>query len=60
MSSLSRALAILDLFDVETPVRSLDEINAALAYSRATGYRYVKDLVASGLLQRAEFVLPIT
>lgn len=52
MSSLGRMLAILDLFDGAHPMRSADEICEALHYSRPTGYRYVKELVAAGLLMR--------
>jgi len=52
MTSPARALAILDLFTEEAPVWCADAINEALAYTRATGYRYVKDLVEAGLLQK--------
>jgi DNA-binding IclR family transcriptional regulator len=52
MTSPARALAVLDLFSRERPVWQPDEINAALGYTRATGYRYVKDLVEAGLLQK--------
>ena len=52
MTSPSRVFAILDLFSHEHPVWQPDEINAALGYSRPTGYRYVKDLVDAGLLQK--------
>lgn len=52
MSSPSRVFAILDLFTEENPVWQPDNINAALGYSRPTGYRYVKELVEVGLLQK--------
>jgi DNA-binding IclR family transcriptional regulator len=52
MSSPSRAIAILGLFTQNRPIWSADEINEALGYSRATGYRYVKDLMDAGLLQK--------
>lgn len=52
MTSPARALAVLDLFSRERPVLQPDEINEALGYTRATGYRYVKDLVEAGLLQK--------
>lgn len=52
MTSPSRVLAILGLFSREHPVWTTDEINEALGYTRATGYRYVKDLVAAGLLRK--------
>jgi len=52
LSSPSRALAVLGLFSKDRAVWHADKINAALGYARATGYRYVKDLVAAGLLQK--------
>lgn len=52
MSSPSRVFAILDLFTRERPIWSPDEINEALAYSRPTGYRYVKELVDAGMLRK--------
>lgn len=53
MSSLSRMLGILDLFGAESPVLSADDIIARRKVSRPTGYRYVRELVAAGLLVRA-------
>ena len=52
MTSPARALAVLDLFSRERPVWQPDEITEALGYTRATGYRYVKDLVEAGFLQK--------
>jgi len=52
MSSLSRVLAILDLFTEAQPTWHSDEIMAALNYARPTAYRYIKDLVFAGYLQR--------
>lgn len=52
MTSPSRVFAILNLFSEERPVWHTDEINEALGYTRATGYRYVKDLVEAGFLQK--------
>ena len=52
MTSSSRALAILSLFDEQHPVWHTDEINEAAGYTRATGYRYVKDLVEFGFLRK--------
>lgn len=52
MSSPRRMLAVLDLFTAEHPVWAIDDIMQALAYARATGYRYIKDLVDAGLLQK--------
>ena len=52
MTSPARALAILDLFDEARPVWHTDAVNAVLGYTRATGYRYVKDLVEAGFLKK--------
>lgn len=52
MTSPSRVLAILGLFSREQAIWTTDEINEALGYTRATGYRYVKELVAAGLLRK--------
>jgi len=52
MSSLSRILAILDLFTEARPTWQSDDIMAALNYSRPTTYRYIKDLAETGFLQR--------
>ena len=52
MTSPARVFAILHLFGEEHPVWHADDINTALGYSRATGYRYVKDLVEAGFLQK--------
>lgn len=52
MTSPARVFAILDLFTRERPIWQTDEINEALGYSRPTGYRYVKELVDAGMLQK--------
>ncbi|MGV3569925.1 MAG: IclR family transcriptional regulator [Ramlibacter sp.] len=52
MSSTAKVFAILDLFTSEQPIWQPDEINEALGYSRPTGYRYVKELVDAGMLQK--------
>lgn len=52
MSSPARVLAILNLFDADNPVWNPDDINIKLGYSRTTGYRYVKELVDLGYLQK--------
>lgn len=52
MSSASRIFAILNLFSPERPVWATDEIIAHLGYTRPTGYRYVRELVEAGLLQK--------
>lgn len=53
MTSSTKVFAILNLFDEAHPVWHADEINEKLSYTRATGYRYVKDLVAAGFLRKA-------
>ena len=50
MTSPARVFAILNLFDEDHPVWHTDDINSALGYARATGYRYVRDLVEAGFL----------
>jgi DNA-binding IclR family transcriptional regulator len=52
MSSLSRMLAVLDLFTAAQPVWTAEDMIAKLGTSRPTGYRYVRELVAVGLLMR--------
>jgi len=52
MSSPSRVFAILDLFTLEHPAWYTDEIIRTLGYTRPTGYRYVKELVEAGFLQK--------
>lgn len=52
MSSPSRVFAILDLFTEKNPIWQPDKINDVLGYSRPTGYRYVKELVEAGFLQK--------
>jgi len=46
-------LAVLDLFTEERPSLTAEQIGARLDYTRPTGYRYVRELVAAGLLARA-------
>lgn len=53
-SSLERLLGVLDLFDESHPMRTADEIAAALEVSQPTGYRYVRLLLEAGLLQRGQ------
>lgn len=45
-------LAVLDLFTAAQPVWTAEDIIARLGTSRPTGYRYVRELVAAGLLMR--------
>jgi DNA-binding IclR family transcriptional regulator len=52
VTSPARVFAVLDLFTSERPVWHADEISRALSYSRATGYRYVRDLIEAGFLQK--------
>lgn len=52
MTGPSRVLAVLNLYTEDRPVWHTDEINETLGYTRATGYRYIKDLVEAGLLQK--------
>ncbi len=52
LSSLSSALAVLQLFSAGDPVWTAERIIERLAFSRPTGYRYVRELVATGLLVR--------
>lgn len=47
-------LRVLDLFEEKTAVLGAEEIGDKLKYSRPTSYRYVRELVTSGLLVRAE------
>lgn len=53
MTSSTRVFAILNLFEEKHPIWHADEINETLGYTRATGYRYVKELVAAGFLRKA-------
>ncbi|MBN8907223.1 MAG: helix-turn-helix domain-containing protein [Rhodospirillales bacterium] len=52
--SLSRALAVLDLFDAEHPTWTAEAIGEALRCSAPTGYRYIRELLAAGLLRRLQ------
>jgi DNA-binding IclR family transcriptional regulator len=53
LSSLARMLGVLDLFNETTPVWTAEAVAEAMKVSVPTAYRYVKLLVASGLLQRS-------
>ena len=50
--SIGRALAILDLFNVEFPTLTAEQICERRRLSMPTGYRYIRELVAVGLLVR--------
>lgn len=52
MSKRSRVFQIIDLFTQKHAVWTVDEMSAALDYARPTTYRYVKELVDEGFLQK--------
>lgn len=52
MSSLTRILAVLDLLTRLRPEITPEDIARSLDVSPATSYRYVRELVAAGLLRR--------
>lgn len=52
MLSVRKVFSILDLFSVERPVWTADEIIAALSCSRPQGYRYIGSLCDAGFLVR--------
>ena len=54
MSSLSKMLSVLDLFGPQTLKIAPDTIAERMELSRATVYRYVKDLCDAGLLTRVD------
>ncbi len=51
-SSRSKMLSILDLFDKAAPVWAADAICERLRCSTSSGYRYIRELCAAGLLTR--------
>jgi DNA-binding IclR family transcriptional regulator len=52
MSSLTRMLGLLDLFDVDHPFWTSEQIMERTGYSRPTTFRYLKELRDAGLLAR--------
>ena len=52
MSSLTRMLGMLDLFDVGQPFWTSEQIMETTGFSRPTTFRYIKELRQSGLLAR--------
>jgi len=50
--SIGRALAILDLFTVDAPSWTAEQICEQRRLSVPTGYRYIRELVGAGLLVR--------
>lgn len=53
MKSQGRMLSLLDLFTAERPIWTADSMGAELDVSRATVYRYVKELTGAGFLAPA-------
>lgn len=51
-SSFAKILRVLDLFSLTRPVINVELISRELGLSKPTSYRYLKELVASELLQR--------
>lgn len=49
-SSLARAFDVLDLFSLEQPTISIEDIMNRLAYTRSMSYRYLKELCDGGFL----------
>lgn len=54
MNTLSKTLAILDLFTAEHMVWTAEGMAEALGYTRPTTYRYIRELVAAGFIVRFE------
>lgn len=52
MSTTARIFVILDLFDVQQPFWTAEQIINATGFSRPSAFRYLKELCASGLLAR--------
>lgn len=52
MSSISRLLSILELFSEEQPFLSAEDVATALECSVPTTYRYLRELLETGLLLR--------
>lgn len=53
MSSVAKVFDVLDLFSLATPVLRVEDIGQRLGYTRASAYRYVRDLCDAGLLAPA-------
>lgn len=54
MTSLSKMLNVLNMYGPDSLVLNVDSIAEKLDLSRATAYRYVKELCESGLLTRVD------
>jgi DNA-binding IclR family transcriptional regulator len=50
MTSLSKMLKVFNMFGKKSLVLDVDSIAVSMDLSRATAYRYVKELCESGLL----------
>jgi DNA-binding IclR family transcriptional regulator len=50
MSRSSRLLVVLQLFENDRPVWTVEQISRALGISASTAYRHVRDLVSAGFL----------
>lgn len=50
MGTLLRAIEILDLFDAESGAFTLEDVVERLGLTKSTAYRYLRDLITSGLL----------
>ncbi|RKP47148.1 IclR family transcriptional regulator [Pararobbsia silviterrae] len=60
MSAFNKLLSILDLFTEQTPYLTAEQIGTQLECSASTAYRYVRELLAVGLLAKrvsGEYVL---
>ena len=54
MTSLSKMLNVLNMFGPDSLLLDVDSIADGMGLSRATAYRYVKELCESGLLSRVD------
>lgn len=54
MSSLTKMLNVLNIFGPNTLVINVEDIADQMSLSRATAYRYVKELCDAGLLSRVD------
>ncbi|WP_345248847.1 IclR family transcriptional regulator [Pigmentiphaga soli] len=52
-SSLGKALELLDLFSLTSPLVRIDDVIARFGFPRSTAYRYLKELCDAGLLAPA-------
>lgn len=52
VNTLSKTLAILDLFTASRMVWTADAMAEELGYTRPTAYRYIRELVAAGFIVR--------